>query len=96
MQIWMCAVLELRVKVGMGGVLALAFGRNVAQPSLESVVLVEVLQVLDLGYADGFGGLDEVVFGNFGPEAAIGNLDGTFEAVMLLLAGSVVCFELLS
>jgi hypothetical protein len=54
------------------------------------------LQILDLGHANGFGGLDEVVFGNFGSEAAIGNLDGTFEAVMLLLAGSVVCFELLS
>jgi hypothetical protein len=96
MQIWMCAVLELGVEVGVGGVLALTFRRDVAQPSFESVVLVEVLQILDLGHANGFGGLDEVVFGNFGSEAAIGNLDGTFEAVMLLLAGSVVCFELLS
>ena len=94
MQVGIVAALQLRMKEPVSGILASSVRPNVPQPTLRAVVCVELLQVLHLAVADLGGGLDEVVLGINGPECAVGDVDGAFVAVVLLIATAVVGFEL--
>lgn len=93
-EVGIVAALELGVDVAMSGVLAATVGPDVAEPALDAVVGIEVLQVLEFRIADCGGGVDEVVFGLLGSEGAAGDVDGPVGAVVLGVATAVIRLKL--
>ena len=79
----------------MGSILSLAVGRDVALPSLDTVVGVKILKVLDLGVSDLLRGLDEITFGIGCSERTIRHVNRAIRAVMFFVASAVIRLELL-
>lgn len=82
------------MEISVCSVLTSSVGPNIPQIALYTVVRVEVLQVTDLGIADLFGGVEEGVFGAFGREGTLGDVDGAAVSVELLLTTAMVGLEL--
>jgi hypothetical protein len=52
MQVWMMAILQLWLKVFGRGILSLSVRRDVAHRTLDAIVGIQALQILNLGEAD--------------------------------------------
>lgn len=75
-------------------VLAPSVGTDVAEPSLDAIVGIEILEVFEFRIAHQGRGVDEGVFCLFGPEGAAGDADGSVGAVVFGVTASVIGFEL--
>jgi hypothetical protein len=82
------------VKVPRGCILPLAVGSDVTQSACDAVIGVEVSQILDLWISNPLSGLDEVLLWSFRTPSAVGDVNRTSETVLILWAGTVVCFKL--
>lgn len=78
----------------MGSVLAESIRTNISQPTLRAVVAVQVLQILELVIAQSCCSIDEGIFSSFCCERALGNVNGSIVAMMLLLPLSMVRLKL--
>lgn len=88
-------MLKLRVKVRMSGVLTFSVWRDVTEPPLDTIVGIEVLQVLYLRVSNFLCSINKVGFRSRSTVCAIRNVDWTIKSMMLFFARAVIRFQLL-
>lgn len=78
----------------MGSVLTSSVRPDIAEPTLNTVVGIQVLEVLELRVSNFGCCVDESILGFLGPECPTGNIDWTIGSVMLGITATMVCLKL--
>lgn len=95
MEIRIFVAVKLLVEVSRGGILSSALLGNGAEPTFKAVVVVQILQIDDVGPSDLFCRAEEVVLGLGITVCSVGDLYRAIEAMVLGLASTVIRLELL-
>lgn len=94
-QIGVIATLELGVKISVRGILAFSIRPNVTEPALDTIVVVQVLEILQLLVTNHGCRVDKVVLRFLRPEGTTGDVDRARMSVVLGISTAMIGFELL-
>ena len=94
MEVGVISALQFGMQVSMSSVLPSSVEADITIIALYGIVLVKVLQVVRLGISQLRRCFDEGVFGAAACVGALGDIDGTIEAMSVLVALAMVCLEL--
>jgi hypothetical protein len=94
MKVRILLVVDLVVKISRSSILSTTILGNISEPSLNTIIGVESLQVMNLWPADLRHTVDEVAFWVLGTVCAVRDMDGAVKAVVFRVTSAMVCLKL--
>lgn len=94
MKVWILLVVDLVVKISRSSVLPTSILGNISEPSLNTIVGVESLQVVNLWPADLRHTIDEVALWVLGTVCTVRDVNRAVKAVVFRVASAMVCLKL--
>ncbi len=94
MKVWILLVVDLVVKISRSSVLPTSILGNISKPSLNTIVGVESLQVVNLWPADLRHTIDEVAFWVLGTVCTVRDVNRAVKAVVFRVTSAMVCLKL--
>lgn len=93
-EVWVCSIFQPRMQVVTGGILAAAICADKAEGTLDAVVGVEVLKILDRRVSYLVGGSNELICHTLRAERSLGHNNRAIFSMNRIRARTLICLKL--